>query len=193
MSDDTTTTTTAEDADTDDQDLTTVATGGDTTTVDLQDLADDLRDEVGRLESLKEQAEGDDDEADDDVEWPPEEYAGVEFPLRAVKHRLSLVESDIERFGGSEFVLRKARAGEAARATDQTMETAARSGADPQARISQQEHNVVQVCVERVPSDAPLTADDRLDTHAMEQPTFSWLKNRVENYNTYGTTDLSDF
>ena len=203
MADDTTTTRTDS---TDTDDLKDVATGGDTTTVDLQDLADDMREELDWLRERKEQAtdgsdetgeseDGGDESAEDgeDIQWPPEEYAGVEFPIRAVKHRLSLVEQEIETMDGSEFVIRKARAGEVARATDLSLEDAVETETDPRSQMSKHEHVTVQVCVEKVPPDAPLTPEGRLKTFALEAPTFKWLKTRIENFNTYGEVDLSDF
>jgi len=173
-----------------------VSTGGDTAAVDLQDLVDDYREEVERLRELKERVEGDDKESGDDdeeVEWPPAEWAGVDHPIRAAKHAAELVEAEIERFGGSEFVIKKARAGEAARATDMLADGSMKNGTDPRSQIQMQEHHKVQVCVEKAPPDAPTTSDGRLNTLAFEQPTFEWLNNRVDNFNTYGEVELSDF
>jgi len=173
-----------------------VSTGGDTAAVDLQDLVDDYREEVERLRDLKERVEGDDEESGDDdeeVEWPPAEWAGVDHPIRAAEHAAELVEAEIERFGGSEFVIKKARAGEAARATDMLADGSMKNGTDPRSQIQMQEHHKVQVCVEKAPPDAPTTSDGRLNTLAFEQPTFEWLNNRVDNFNTYGEVELSDF
>jgi len=75
-----------------------VSTGGDTAAVDLQDLVDDYREEVERLRDLKERVEGDDEESGDDdeeVEWPPAEWAGVDHPIRAAEHAAELVEAEI--------------------------------------------------------------------------------------------------
>jgi len=68
-----------------------------------------------------------------------------------------------------------------------------KNGTDPRSQIQMQEHHKVQVCVEKAPPDAPTTSDGRLNTLAFEQPTFEWLNNRVDNFNTYGEVELSDF
>jgi len=183
-----------------DSDTKDVSTGGDTATVDLHDLLDDYREEASRLRELKKKAEGDhiedanrDEEDAEPVEWPPEEWAGVERPVKAAEHAADLVKSDIDSFSGSEFAIKKARAGEAARATDLVADDAIKADVDPRSQVQKQEHAKVQVCVERAPPDAPTTPDGRLNTLAFESPTFEWLNNRVETFNTYGEVELSDF
>lgn len=176
-----------------DDELQSVATGGDTATVDLQDLVDDLDDQIEEFRSRKnayEKAPSDEDR--ENVDWPPETFPS-DYPIKDLEHSRSLVEQSIEAFGGSEFVVRKARAGEAARATSLTAESCVETGSDPLSQAALSEHHIVQVCVERVPPDAPTTTDDRLDTMALENEVFEYLRQRVENFNTYGTVSIDDF
>jgi len=182
------TNTTESDRQSTDTERKTVATGGDTTTVDLQDLVDDLEAEAEDLRELKEEAE-----ESDGVQWPPAEYGAADRPVLEVKHSAELVRADIDRFGGSEFVIQKARAGEAMRASDMVANDSLRSGDDARAHISSARKRIVQVCVQQVPANTPTTADNQLALAAFERPTFEWLHQRVENFNTYGKVDLKDF
>ena len=172
----------------DTDELQDVATGGDTTTVDLEDLVADLEAKRDELQAQKERHE-----AGDDVQWPPEGWTGLDFPIQQINHSIDLVRSDIDRFGGSEFVLKKARAGEAARATDLVAQDIQASDGEPGTQIASSEHRLVQVCVERAPPDAPTQADGTLSTPAFERQTFEWLLQRVKNFNQYGVTDIDHF
>jgi hypothetical protein len=171
-----------------DTELTEVATGGDTVTVDLHDLLDDLEAEADELRDLKANAE-----ERDDVQWPPEEYATTDRPILQVDHSADLVRADIERFGGSEFVIKKARAGETMRATDMVAGDSIKSDGDARSQVSSARKRMVQVCVEQVPPNTPTTADGQLAVTAFETPTFNWLHQKVDNFNTYGQADLEDF
>jgi len=166
----------------------TVATGGDTVTVDLQDLVEDLEDEAEALREQKAEAQ-----KDRDVQYPPEEYAGVEYPVRKVEHSADLVRADIDRFDGSKFVIMKARAGETMRASDMVAEDSLQSGGDARAHISSAQKRLVQVCVKEVPAGTPTTADGKLAVAAFEEPTFEWLHQKIKNFNTYGQADLEGF
>lgn len=189
MTDDTTTTTSDSDSSTNEETgLKNVATGGDTATVDLEDLAEDLEAEV---EDLREQREA--AQEDEDVEWPPAEYAGVERPILEVKHNAELVRKDIERFGGSEFVIQKARAGEVMRANDLVATDALNDDGDARAKVESSKHRLVQVCTQQVPENTPTDAKNELKTAAFEQPTFQYLHRRIKNFNKYGRVDLEDF
>lgn len=195
MADTTNTTTTESDGDSTEQtdeadspDTKSVATGGDTRTIDLQDLVDDLEAELEELRERRERAED-----GEDVDWPPDEWANVDFPVRACEHSIELIKADIERLGGSEFVIKKARAGEMARAIDLIGGDVSKGNGDPMEHLSSEDHRKVQVCVERVPSGAPTTTDGRLKTPALEDPTFQHLLTCIENLNTYGVVSLDDF
>lgn len=177
-----------------DEGLQDVATGGDTATVDLEDLVDDLEAEAAELRDLRERAQAiDDSDGEDDVEWPPEEYAGSADPVREVEHAADLVRSDIDDFGGSEFVVRKARAGEMTRAQDLVAADALQTDGDARANVASSRHRLVQVCVAQAPPEAPTTADGRLKTAEFEHPTFEHLYQSVDNFNTYGEVSLEDF
>lgn len=165
-----------------------VATGGDTATVDLQDLVEDLEAEA---EDLREQCEQAQD--DSDVSWPPEGYAGMDRPDLELQHNADLVRNDIERFGGSEFVIRKARAGEIARANDLVAQDTMQTDGDAAAKVSASRHRLVQVCLEQVPPETPQGATGEVKTAAFETPTFNYLHDRIENFNKYGQLSVEDF
>jgi len=185
MTDDTTTNTESDSAA---SNLKDVATGGDKATVDLHDLVEDLEAEADALREQREQAQ-----EDDDVRWPPEEYAGVERPILEVQHNADLVRSDIERFDGSEFVVQKARAGEMMRANDLVATDAINDDGDARAKVESSKHRLVQVCTVQVPQDTPTDAKGELKTSAFEQPTFRYLHRKIKNFNKYGQVDLEDF
>lgn len=165
-----------------------IATGGDTATVDLRDLVADLEAEAEALREQKRKAE-----TNDDVQWLPEEYAGIEYPVRRVEHSAELVRSDIDEFDGSQFVIQKARAGDTMRASDMVAEDSLKSGGDARSHISSAKKRLVQVCTQEVPPETPTTADEKLAVAAFEEPTFDWLHQKIDNFNTYGQVDLKDF
>ncbi|GGO03481.1 hypothetical protein [Haloarcula pellucida] len=185
MTDNTTTTESSTNSETE---LKDVATGGDTATVDLEDLAESLEAEAEDLRELREEAK-----EDEDVQWPPEEYRGMQRPVLEVEHSAELVRSDIERFGGSEFVIQKARAGEIARANDLVATDSLQSDQDARANIESSKHRLVQVCVQQVPPSTPTDAKGELQTTAFEPPTFNHLHQKVKNFNRYGKLELEDF
>lgn len=169
----------------------TTTTGHTRITVDLQDRIDEIDEAIDHLEDARDAIEaGDDEKADELLDgWgaePTEE--AVTDSKNEIEHSRDLLEADVQRFGGSEFTVKKFRAGEVAEVNDLVVaDTLADGHDDPRSKLHARKLYTIQVGVTETPPDTP-------DEPArFEPPTTEYLFQCIDNLNTYGKVSLDDF
>lgn len=179
-------------------DTDTITTGHTRATIDLQDRIDDIEQAIGGLELALDVLRGDATESDLPDGADPEELladydadpaeADVKDSIRRLKHSRDLLQADVQRFGGSEFTIKKFRAGETTRVNDLVLQdTLDSNSSDPRSKLNARKLRTIQIGVTETPPEAP----DKPD--AFETPTMEFLYQRIDNLNTYGEVTLEDF
>lgn len=150
-------------------------------TVDLEDRIREIDEAMADIRS--EAADPDVDRHSEKGQELAEEYEQLE----RAKQRL---ERDIERFGGSEWVIKRFRFGEVNQVNDMVLsDTIDDDQEDPRKKFSARKARTIQVGVVEAPPNAP--AD--LEPRSLEPPTGEYLYQCIDNLNEYGEVTLSDF
>lgn len=160
-----------------------------TTTIDVQDRLDeinqrleDLRGEIGRVES---EAEDVDEDSDEWVELD-DQYRELRAAEQELLHAREEVSTAIEQWGGSEFEIAKFDAGRQAERNDLVTHDMLENQSDrPEANLGASKLRTVQVGLVSTPPESP--------GHPSEYPPpiFEFIYDRIENYNTYGDSEVS--
>lgn len=146
-------------------------------TVDLEDRIDEIEEQMAELEAQSEE-----------VDQDSAEYVDIAEQYEELEHAVELLEADIERFGGSEFTLKKMKAGEIGQVNDLVLADTVRDDLeDPRTKQSAREMRTIQVGVVDSPPDTP----DK--PTAFEPPTHKYLYNCIDNLNRFGEVSLDDF
>lgn len=170
-------------------------------TVDLQDRIDEIAEEMDRIErearairdgnskcSSNSGDGGKDDEGGDGGEDDGPTLIELAKSYQELEHAIELIEADIKEFGGSEFAIKKFRAGETGQVNDLVLQDTISDGLDdPRAKFNARKIRTVQVGVTDTPPDTPDSP------RVFNTPTLEFLYQRIDNFNSYGEASLSDF
>lgn len=164
----------------------------DRVTVDLEDRIAEIREEMDRIEreahATKEKNSDDSTNADGGGEDDGPTLVELAETYQELEHAIDLIEGDIAEFGGSEFTIKKFRAGETGQVNDLVLQDTISDGLDdPRAKFNARKIRTVQVGVTEAPPDTPD------NPRVFSTPTLEFLYQRIDNFNSYGEASLSDF